>query len=238
MGDEVLALSERIETNVRVVRERIEEACRRAGRGAGEVTLVGVTKTCGPEVVDALIAAGVSDIGESRIQEYHQKKPAVTRSCRWHFIGTLQRNKASRAIGEFELVHSVDSLRLVETLSRLGQERDTTTRILLEVNTSGEPTKHGFGAADVVTAAEKAAAMPGIHLDGLMTIGPFTGEPGSIRRSFAELRTLRERVQDALGRRLSHLSMGMSDDFEIAVEEGATIVRLGRVLVGERPGTP
>lgn len=229
---------EEIEVRVRSARERIAAACARAGRRPDEVTLVGVTKTCGPEVVDALIDAGIADVGESRIQEYLQKNPAVTRACRWHFIGTLQRNKASKAVGEFEMIQSVDSLRLAEALSRLSGERGVTTRVLLEVNTSGEETKHGFESGEVVSAAERVAGMAGLSMEGLMTIGPFTDDPERIRRAFVELRALRDRAQAALGRPLPHLSMGMSDDFEIAVEEGSTIVRLGRVLVGERPKAP
>jgi len=227
-------VNESIASRVRAVRERIEAACARAGRRAGEITLVGVTKTCGPEIVDALIAAGVSDIGESRIQEFLQKKPRVTKPCRWHFIGTLQRNKASKAVGEFEMIQSVDSLRLAETLARLSVEGGIVTRALLEVNTSGESTKHGFDPGEIDSALERIARLDGIQLEGLMTIGPFTDDPGKIRRAFADLRGMRERSERLLGRSLPHLSMGMTDDFEIAIEEGATIVRLGRILVGER----
>jgi pyridoxal phosphate enzyme (YggS family) len=225
-----------IEENLGRVRERIAEASGRSHRRPEEVIIIGVTKTFGPEFVDALVQAGVADIGENRIQEFLDKRPGVTRPCRWHFIGTLQRNKAAKAFGQFELIHSVDSVRLLEALNRLGEERGASTRMLFEVNTSGEPSKHGFSPADVVIAAEKAEALAGISLEGLMTVGPLTGDDDAIRRSFALLRGLRDRVTQAIGRRLSHLSMGMSDDFEIAVEEGATMVRLGRVLLGERRG--
>lgn len=230
-------MREAIEANVRDVRRRIEEACGRAGRRAGEVTIVGVTKTCGPDVVDALFDAGIRDIGESRIQEYQKKKPAVARPCAWHFIGTLQRNKARKAVGEFELIHSVDTLELARTLSRAGEDAGLTTRILLEVNTSDEATKHGFEPGEVLRAAEEAAALGRIDLEGLMTIGPFTADRSRVRRSFETLRELGERIERALGAPLRHLSMGMSDDFEIAIEEGATMVRLGRILVGDRPGS-
>ncbi len=230
-------MRESIEANVREVRERIERACDRAGRGADEVIIVGVTKTFGPEMVDALVDAGVRDIGESRVQEFQEKKPRVTRPCRWHFVGTLQRNKAGKAIGEFELIHSVDGLRLAEALSRLGRERGVTTRMLLEVNTSGESTKRGFTPDELVDAVGEIAVLPELSLDGLMTVGPFTDDPARIRRSFETLRNLRERAEQALGRPLRHLSMGMSDDFETAVEEGATMVRLGRILLGERSGS-
>lgn len=227
-----------IEANVREVRRRIAEACRRVGRSAADVTIVGVTKTFGPDVVDALIEAGIGDIGESRIQEYQRKRPAVVEPCRWHLIGTLQRNKARKAIGEFELIHSVDSFDLAATLSRLGAESGAETRVLLEVNTSGEATKHGFSVDDVREVAAKVAVLEHVGLDGLMTIGPFTDDVARVRRAFETLRIVREAVERDLGRGLRHLSMGMSDDFEIAVEEGATLVRLGRVLVGERPVPP
>jgi len=201
------------------------------------VIIVGVTKTFGPEMVDALIEAGVCDIGESRIQEFQEKKPGVVHPCRWHLIGTLQRNKAKKAIGECELIHAVDGLRLAEALSRLGGENGITTPVLLEVNTSGESTKHGFGPDELLAAAARVAVLPNLRLDGLMTIGPFTVDRDRVRRSFEVLRNLRDGVERTLGRPLRHLSMGMSDDFEIAVEEGATLVRLGRVLLGERPGS-
>jgi len=199
--------------------------------------IVGVTKTFGPDMVDALFEAGVENVGENRIQEFLEKKPRVTHPCRWHLVGTLQRNKVTKAIGQFDLIHSVDRLELAETLSRLGEERGITTRILLEVNTSGEETKHGFTPVDVVEAAARIAPLPSLSLEGLMTVGPLTDDPAAVRRSFERLRTLRDWAQTGLDAPLLHLSMGMSDDFEIAVEEGATMVRLGRVLLGERPAT-
>jgi pyridoxal phosphate enzyme (YggS family) len=226
-----------VRANVSEVRERIDRACSAAGRSPDDVTIVGVTKTFGPEVVDRLIEAGIGDIGESRIQEFLDKRDAVTRRCRWHLIGHLQRNKAGKAVGQFDLVHSVDSLRLAETLSRMGADRGLSTRVLLEVNTSGEPTKHGFAPDELEGAAIGVMALPAVSLEGLMTVGPFTDDAGEIRRAFALLRDLRGRAERSTGRSLAHLSMGMSDDFEIAVEEGATMVRLGRILLGSR-GTP
>ena len=231
-------MREMIERNLAQVRERIGEACRRAGRRESDVIIVGVTKKFGPDVVDALAEAGVENIGENRMQEFLEKKPGVTRPCRWHLVGTLQRNKAAKAVGQFELIHSVDRVALAETLSRLGQERGVTTRILLEVNTSGEETKHGFTPDEVSEAAAKIVLLPGLSFEGLMTVGPLTGDPEAIRRSFKLLRGLRDRIQSGIGRPLAHLSMGMSDDFEIAVEEGATMVRLGRILLGDRHLAP
>jgi len=230
-------MREKIAHNLASVCERIEEACRRVGRSKNDVMIVGVTKTFAPDMVDALVEAGVENVGENRIQEFLEKKPRVTRPCRWHLVGTLQRNKATKAIGQFDFIHSVDRLELAETLSRLGEERGITTRILLEVNTSGEETKHGFTPVDVVKAAAQIALLPSLSLEGLMTVGPLTDDPAAVRRSFERLRTLRDWAQTGLDAPLLHLSMGMSDDFEIAVEEGATMVRLGRVLLGERPAT-
>ena len=227
---------ETIKANLEDVLGRISRACRTVGRSPEDVAIIGVTKTFGPDVVDALIEAGVHDIAESRVQEFLEKRAAVTRPCRWHLVGTLQRNKAAKAIGCFDLIHSVDSLKLAETLNRLGIERGMTTRVLFEVNTSGEPTKHGFSPADLERAAAGVAGLERLSLEGLMTVGPLSTDTGEVRRSFALLRELGGRVERSIGRRLTHLSMGMSDDFEIAIEEGATMVRLGRILLGGRGG--
>ncbi len=227
-----------IKDNLESVRERIELACSRSGRGVDEITIVAVTKTHGAEVVDAVVEAGIADVGENRIQEFLEKKQHVTRPCRWHLVGTLQRNKATKAIGQFEMIQSVDRLRLAETISRLGVEHGIDTRVLIEVNTSGEATKHGVAPDEVVDLSGAVTELPGLSLDGLMTIGPLTDDEKAIRRSFELLRDLRGRAEEGLGAKLRHLSMGMSDDFDIAVEEGATIIRLGRVLLGARSTQP
>lgn len=224
-----------IAENIAVVRERIAGALRRSGRPDEAVKIVGITKKFDHERVDDLIRAGIEDIGENRIQEFTEKKPLVHLPCRWHLVGTLQRNKATKAIGQFHLIHSIDSIRLAETLNRLGEERDVVTRILLQINTSGESTKHGFSPNETIDRAGEISQLPFLKLEGLMTIGPFTDDTRMIRRSFGQLRDLRDRVRRSLDIPLPELSMGMSDDFEIAVEEGATIVRLGTVLLGKRP---
>jgi pyridoxal phosphate enzyme (YggS family) len=227
-------MSTLIADNLKRINERIAAACSRVGRPVDAVTIVAVTKTHGPETVDAVIESGLSDIGENRIQEFLGKRDKVKAPCRWHLIGTLQSNKATKAIGQFALVHSVDRLKIAETLNRLGEENDLRTRVLLEVNTSRETTKHGFEPAETSAAAARIDGMPALQLDGLMTLGPLTDNTTAIRRSFQSLFRLKEKIEGSIGRTLPHLSMGMSDDFEIAVEEGATLVRLGRVLLGDR----
>jgi pyridoxal phosphate enzyme (YggS family) len=223
-----------IRDNVLRVRERVEAALSGAGRKGESVTIVAVTKTWGPEMVDALVAAGIEDVGENRIQEFLEKHERVKRPCRWHLVGHLQRNKATKAIGRFHCIQSVDSVRIAQTLSRLGVERGISTRALLQVNTSREATKHGLAVAAAEEAAAEIEGLPAVQLNGLMTIGPVSVDPVETRRCFQELYQLRERISRSLGRSLPELSMGMSADFEVAIAEGATLVRLGTVLTGER----
>lgn len=220
--------------NVLRVWDRIDAALARAGRSGERVTVVGITKTFGPDVVDALIEAGIEDIGENRVQEFLAKYGEVSRSCRWHLVGHLQRNKATKVIGMFHCVHSLDGLRLAETLDRLGRERGVRTRAFLQVNTSVEESKYGVPPEAAVELAAQIADLSHIDLDGLMTIGPVTMDPILTRKCFQELFRLREEVNRVVSPPLGELSMGMSGDFETAIEEGATVVRLGRILTGER----
>jgi hypothetical protein len=220
--------------NVARARERIAAALERSGRSGEDVTIVGVTKTFGPERVEELVRAGITDVGENRVQEFLDKKSRVSLPCRWHLVGTLQRNKAAKVIGEVHLIHSLDGLKLAETLSRLAADRGITVRALVQVNTSGEETKHGLKPEELIDTLARIVRLPNLLVNGLMTIGPLTDDPAERRRSFFSLRNLRGRAEDELGIELPELSMGMSDDFEEAVEEGATIVRLGRVLLGDR----
>jgi pyridoxal phosphate enzyme (YggS family) len=217
------------------VRERIERARQRAGR-SGDVTLVAVTKTHPAEVVRAAIRAGVADVGENRVQELEQKVPAVGRDAvRWHLIGHLQRNKAARAVAIAHLVHSLDSIRLAEALSAEAVKASVVVPALVQVNTSGEESKFGLSPDEAIDAIGQMAELPGLRLQGLMTMAPFTDDQHVIRRTFAGARRLREeaarQVPGFTGR---HLSMGMSNDFEAAVEEGSTLVRVGSTLFGER----
>ena len=223
-----------IHDNLKRVRERVESALERSGRSGEDVTIVGVTKTFGPGMVDDVVRAGITDVGENRLQEFLAKSEQVKENCRWHLIGHLQRNKATKAIGRFFMVHSVDGVRIAQTLDRLGRERGVATKCLLQVNTSHEETKHGFSADELVECAAAIDELPHVKLGGLMTIGPVSMDPVETRRCFKTLYRLREEAARVLDRELEHLSMGMSGDFELAVEEGATILRLGTVLTGER----
>ncbi len=217
------------------VRERIERARERAGR-SGEVTLVAVTKTHPAEVVRAAIRAGVADVGENRVQELEQKVPEVGRGAvRWHLIGHLQRNKVAKALPLFNLLHSLDSLRLAQALSDAAVKSGATVRALVEVNSAGEETKGGVPAAEAVDVVGRMAELPGLELLGMMTMAPFTDDAGVVRRAFRTTRELcDETARQVAGFKGQELSMGMSNDFEIAVEEGATLVRVGSSIFGER----
>lgn len=212
------------------VRQRIEAACRRAGRAPDGVTLVGVTKGQPVESVAEALACGLRDIGENRVQEALQKAGALRTmgvAPRWHLIGHVQTNKAKAAAGLSAIIHSVDSLRLAQALDRAAHEP---LPILLEVNVAGEASKFGFAPGEVAHALSEIAALPRLDVRGLMTVAPLTDRPETVRPVFRRLRELR----DELG--LRELSMGMTDDFETAIEEGATLVRVGRAIFGERRG--
>jgi pyridoxal phosphate enzyme (YggS family) len=201
------------------------------------VVLVGVVKTVPADAIREAVAAGLADLGESRVQEADQHVGAVGRTAaRWHMVGHLQRNKAARALELFDRVHGVDSAELAEALSRRAVAASRTLPVLVEVNVSGEATKFGVAPEAVIRLIERVAGLPGLSLDGLMTVGPPVGGPEEARPGFARLRALRDRGERSLGLRLPELSMGMSGDFEVAVEEGATMVRVGSALFGERPG--
>ena len=224
-----------LRARVAEVRERIEAARARAGR-ADEVTLVAVTKTHPAEIVRAAIEAGIADVGENRVQEMDDKVAEVGRGAvRWHLIGHLQRNKAARAVAIADLVHSLDSVRLAEALSAEAVKAGVAVPALVQVNTSGEESKFGLSPEEAIDAIGRMAELPGLRLEGMMTMAPFTDDQAVIRRTFAGARRLRDdaarQVPAFTGR---HLSMGMSNDFEAAVEEGSTLVRVGSTLFGER----
>jgi len=220
-----------IEQNVRYVERSIAGACERAGRSPDEVTLIAVTKTIGIPAIEAAFNAGIRNFGENRVQEAQPKieqLASLRPSLIWHMVGHLQTNKAKTAMDIFDIIHSVDSLRLAETLSQHSQSK---LPVLIEVNVSGEATKSGFLLPEADEAVKRIGRLPNIEVGGLMTIAPWGSDAEEVRPIFRRLRQL----GDALG--LRHLSMGMTDDFEVAIEEGATLVRIGRAIFGERiPG--
>ncbi|MBM3907778.1 MAG: YggS family pyridoxal phosphate-dependent enzyme [Gemmatimonadetes bacterium] len=213
------------------VRGRIAEAVRRGGHGQA-VRLVAVTKTHGPEMVAAVHACGVDDVGENRVQEALDKQAAVSVPVRWHLIGHLQRNKV-KALEHFWLLHALDSARLADAVSQFGTGRGRPVDALLQVNVVGEDTKGGFSLGEVAGEAERLRGLPGVRVIGAMTMAPFDADEATLRRCFAGARQAREALR-AAGHPAVELSMGMSGDYEIAIEEGATMVRVGTVLFGER----
>ena len=215
--------------NLERVRERVARAALRAGRRDADVSLVAVTKGCGVDTVRGLWELGLRDFGENRVQEALTKIDAAPPGCRWHLIGTLQANKINKVLPWVSLVQSVDSLSLGRALAERAGRQERRLPVLLEVRTSAEPAKHGFVPEAVPEAYAALVALPGLDVQGLMTMAPFTSDVHAVRRSFQVTRRLFEEVR-GLGARW--LSMGMSDDLEIAIEEGATMVRVGRALVG------
>jgi pyridoxal phosphate enzyme (YggS family) len=216
------------------VLERIEAACARAGRRPGDVTLVAVSKTVPVARIRELLEEGQVAFGENRVQEALAKIPEVGRGARWHLVGHLQRNKARHAVGAFEMIHSVDDLDLARELDRRAAAKGLVQPVLVEVNVAGEASKHGAAPEEVPALLEGIAGLAGLDLRGLMTVPPPVGRAEDARGWFASLRELRDAGEQRTGRRLPELSMGMTDDFEVAVEEGATLVRVGRALFGER----
>ncbi len=217
-----------IESNIREVQKHIARACERSHRSLAGITLVAVTKGVDASAIRAAFDCGLRDFGENRVQEAEDKiaqlldlKPDVT----WHMVGHLQSNKANAAVELFDIIQSVDSVRLAEILSRRAEKP---LPILLEVNVFGETTKSGFTMDEITTAVEEIRQLPYLKIMGLMTIAPLVAELEEVRPVFRKLRELR----DSLG--LEHLSMGMTDDFEVAIEEGATMVRIGRAIFGSR----
>lgn len=218
------------------VLDRIDAACARAARSPSDVTLVAVSKTVAVERIRAGVAAGLTTLGENHVQEAEAKTGAVA-GATWHLVGPLQKNKARRALEIFEVIESVDSVALAERLNRLAPEVRPGRRIpiLLQVNVDGDPSKAGFERADLETSLASVLDMPHLDVRGLMTIGRQVAQPEEARSTFVALRALGERLRARDERLGPELSMGMTDDYELAVEEGATIVRVGRALFGDRP---
>jgi pyridoxal phosphate enzyme (YggS family) len=228
LATRVTDTSQSLAGNIANVRDRIARACERAGRNTSDVTLIAVSKAHPPSAVAEAQAAGLADFGENRVQEASAKilelrADGVTPN--WHLIGHLQRNKAAAAVGLFDIIHSVDSYRLAEAIAKNAL---ASTRVLLEVNTGGESSKFGVPPDEAPALAERIGRLHHVDLVGLMTVAPETDDPERVRPYFRRLRELR----GAIG--LSELSMGMTGDFEVAIEEGATFVRIGRAIFGAR----
>lgn len=231
------AMSNGLSERLQRLEERIAAACARAGRSRRDITLVAVSKTHPPETISEAAALGLRVFGENKVQEARAKIPECPSHLEWHLIGHLQTNKAKWAVELFELIHSVDSERLVRTLEEEAAKRGRTVQVLLEVNVSGEASKFGLAPDAVRSVLDVANACPHVVVRGLMTMAPLVADPEKARPYFAKLRELRDRLARETGSPLEHLSMGMSGDFEPAIEEGATLIRIGTLLFGERRQT-
>ena len=225
-----------IAANYARIRELVTEAAQRSGRRPDAITIVCAAKTKGPEAVQTVLAAGATDIGENYVQEAQDKVAQVSLPARWHLIGHLQRNKAKPAIRLFTLIHSLDSVSLAQELHRQGEKQDKIVRALIEVNLGGEITKSGVTLEQVEPLLEAIAALSHLRIEGFMTIPPPGLTAKASRPYFRSLAQLRDQYArfHATNIQLSELSMGMTDDFAVAIEEGATIVRIGRAIFGER----
>ena len=226
-----------LDANLKAVQRRIESACARAGREPRSVTLVAVTKSQPPEVVCAAATLGLSLFGENKVQEAKAKIPACPGRLRWHMVGHLQSNKCRDAVELFEMVQSVDSLHLAEELNKRADQAAKTLPVLLEVNAVGEASKFGCRPVQLLADLPRINALPRLEIHGLMIVPPWTPDPEKVRPVFREMRELKARCEQLLGAPLPHLSMGMTGDFEVAIEEGATMVRLGTALFGSRTKT-
>lgn len=219
---------------IAAIQERISSACARAGREPGSVTLVAVSKTHPPEAIREAANAGLTVFGESRVQEARAKIPLCPSGISWHLVGHLQSNKVKHAVQLFEVIHSVDSFRLLEAVDRACDEAGRRMDVLLEVNVSGEAVKFGLGPEAVPDVLKRANELMRVNVAGLMTMPPFAEDAEKARPHFRRLRELRDKWRAESGFALDQLSMGMSGDFEVAIEEGATLVRVGTALFGER----
>jgi pyridoxal phosphate enzyme (YggS family) len=217
-----------IKSNLEAVQRRIFQACKRAQRSPQEITLVAVTKTVGPEIIEAAFNQGIRQFGENRVQEaarkiqllsYLQPRPV------WHMIGHLQSNKVKTALAVFDVIQTIDSIELADAVNKRTSQN---IPVLLQVNIAAEPSKTGFRLSEIESAFQEISKFSRIEIQGLMTVAPPVDNPEEVRPIFRRLREIRDRFH------LKHLSMGMSDDFEVALEEGATVIRLGRVIFGER----
>jgi len=221
--------------NLDLIRQRIASACDRAGRDSSSVTLLAVTKSQPPEAVRAAADLGLTLFGENKVQEAKAKIPLCPGRLRWHMIGHLQTNKCHDAVELFEMIQGVDSLHLAQEINKRAEQASKTMPVLLEVNVAGESTKFGYQPEKLLAELKAINALPRVEVHGLMTMAPWTSEPEKVRPVFRRLRELKAQCEEVLGAPLPHLSMGMTSDFEVAIEEGATLVRIGTALFGPRP---
>ncbi len=224
----------KVSANLANIREKLAEAARRAGRRPDEVGLVAVSKTQPVEKIREAVDAGQRIFGENRVQEAFEKAPVLPKGLSWHLIGHLQSNKIRKALNLFDLIHGVDSVHLAQAIDRIAAEMKICPRILLEINVSGETSKFGFAPESLQACIEELVALQCVKLDGLMTMAPFSPNPEHSRPCFARLLKIRDQLVQQTHLPLPTLSMGMSGDYEVAVEEGATLVRIGSALFGER----
>jgi pyridoxal phosphate enzyme (YggS family) len=224
-----------IQENLERVRKRINAAALRAGRDPEEIKLVAVTKKTSVEVIKEVLSLGIKSLGENRVQEFLVKYPLLSPDIEWHFIGHLQSNKVKKIIGKVSLIHSLDSWTLAEAVSRAACEAGIVAGALLQVNIAGEVSKYGLSPDETEAFAGAAAGLPGIELRGLMTIAPECEDPEEVRYVFRQARELAKRLKDNIpGIKMDLLSMGMTGDYEVAVEEGSNILRLGTALFGRQ----
>jgi len=223
-----------IAANFSAVRDRLEAACGRAAREPSSVTLVAVSKGHPPQTIEAAAAAGQMIFGESRVQEAKAKIPLCPGRLQWHLVGHLQSNKCRDALALFQMIESVDSLKLAQEVDKWGEKLSKRIPVLLEVNVAGEASKFGFKPEQLLCDLLAINELPRVEIHGLMTIAPWTPEPEKVRSFFRQVAELKSQCEERLEAPLPHLSMGMSGDFEVAIEEGATIVRIGTALFGPR----
>ena len=225
-----------ISSNVSLIRQRMEVACSRCGRDPRSVRLMAVSKTVAPERIRQALDAGVTLLGENYVQEAREKIPAIGHVAEWHMIGHLQTNKVKYVVNLFDWIHSVDRLELARELDKRAGQNNRRLNILIEVNVSGEESKSGIEATRALELVRQVSLLPHINPRGLMTMPPYSDNPENSRPYFQALRKLRDDISaaDIPGIRMDELSMGMTDDFEVAIEEGATIIRVGRAIFGNR----
>jgi len=223
-----------ISDNLINIHSRMQDATHRVGRQVSDVRLVAVSKTYPPAVIQEAWNAGQHVFGENRVQDALPKIAELPAEAEWHFIGHLQSNKIRKALPAFTLIHGVDNLELAQQINRIAGEMGLTANILLEINVSGEASKFGFSPTDLRQNLEDLLCLPNIRINGLMTMAPYSEDPETARPVFSKLRILRDELAAKTGQSLRELSMGMSGDFEVGIEEGATIVRIGSSIFGHR----